>query len=128
MSRVKAAIAVCSDVYFRPLPSTKLAVSYLKQFVQGILALFTRHASLLKPLSEAGSLRVATDATELDMAVNSLAEAHGFRIDNAELQFLKQILFVETGLLMLLVLTVRWCPLVGVLQPACSGFTQVPKF
>ncbi len=83
--------------YLRPLPDTPLATGYVRQFAQAVLALFTRHASLLKPLSEAGCLRVAADAAELEAALNPLADARGFRLANAELLFLKQLLFVRSG-------------------------------
>ena len=96
IGRVKLALATCQDVYLRPVPRSALATSYIRQFAQAIAVMFTRHASLLKPLSEPGSIRVASDAAELEMALNTLADSRGLQLDSSELQFLKQLLFVQS--------------------------------
>ena len=52
IERVKTAIAICHDVYFRSASQSVIVQVYIAQFSNAILSLFVKHAALLKPFSK----------------------------------------------------------------------------
>ncbi|CAM9440561.1 unnamed protein product [Chrysoparadoxa australica] len=69
--------------------SRKLATRLLRSFVS--------HAALVRPLEEAGKLRMAGDLTTLEMAIQPLAEPEHLGEAYRELRAFRQLLFVEGG-------------------------------
>jgi len=60
------------------------------------LTLFVRHASLLRPLSEAGRLRLATDMAEVELALAPVAPLESLGAPYRALRALRPLLFLET--------------------------------
>jgi hypothetical protein len=61
-----------------------------------VLTQYVRHASLLRPLSEAGRLRLATDMAELELALAAVAPVESVGAPYRALRALRPLLFLET--------------------------------
>jgi hypothetical protein len=92
--------AFCADFLAR-LPRAQGAPSraLAQQLAQRCLLLFVRHACLLRPLSEAGRLRLAQDCAEVELAVAGLCPLEQLGAPYKGLRALRPLLFAETAAL-----------------------------
>lgn len=75
------------------LPSRQLT----RQLVARLLVLFVRHASLIRPLSEKGKLRLAQDMVELELAAAMLHALDGVGAPYRALRAFRPLLFLEAS-------------------------------
>eukprot|EP00939_MAST-03C_sp_MAST-3C-sp1_P003134 g3134.t1 len=61
-----------------------------------VVVLFVRHASLLRPLSEAGKLRLTQDMAQLELALGQIVKIDTLGRVYEELRSFRQLLFVES--------------------------------
>ena len=69
--------------------------SMASQLVSRLLLLFVQHASLLRPMDEAGKLRLATDLAELELAAAAVTPLEGLGPSYKALRGLKPLLFLD---------------------------------
>jgi len=77
--------------------STVAHVALASQLVSRLLVLFVRHASIVRPLGEAGKLRLATDLSELELAAAQVARLPLEQLGGPyrSLRGLKPLLFLD---------------------------------
>lgn len=96
-----------SEFLSRLLPSSANAVStgtetictrLVRSMASRVLIFFIRHASLVRPLSESGKLRMAKDMAELELAVGqSLFPVEQLGAPYRALRAFKPVIFLETS-------------------------------
>lgn len=69
----------------------------VREMASEILVYFIRHASLVRPLSEAGKLRMARDMAELELAVQNLFPVEQLGPPYRALRAFRPIIFLETS-------------------------------
>lgn len=77
-----------------------IATALTREMAARVLAFFVRHAALLRPLSEAGKLRLARDMAELEFAVGqSLFPVEHLGAPYRQLRAFRSLLFLDTAAL-----------------------------
>ncbi|KAJ4772572.1 Conserved oligomeric Golgi complex subunit 5 [Rhynchospora pubera] len=74
-----------------------ICTSLVREMASEILVYFIRHASLVRPLSEAGKLRMARDMAELELAVQNLFPVEQLGPPYRALRAFRPIIFLETS-------------------------------
>uniref|UniRef100_A0A8C1IE94 Component of oligomeric golgi complex 5 n=1 Tax=Cyprinus carpio TaxID=7962 RepID=A0A8C1IE94_CYPCA len=72
MRELQGFIARVVNDYFRPLQCLDFLYDSTENIAQRAITLFIRHASLLRPLSEGGKMRLAADFAQMELAVAPL--------------------------------------------------------
>lgn len=72
MRELQGFIARVVNDYFRPLQCLDFLFDSTENIAQRAITLFIRHASLLRPLSEGGKMRLAADFAQMELAVAPL--------------------------------------------------------
>ncbi|XP_016395009.1 conserved oligomeric Golgi complex subunit 5-like [Sinocyclocheilus rhinocerous] len=72
MRELQGFIARVMNDYFRPLQCLDFLYDSTENIAQRAITLFIRHASLLRPLSEGGKMRLAADFAQMELAVAPL--------------------------------------------------------
>mmetsp|Transcript_8845 Transcript_8845/g.15577 ORF Transcript_8845/g.15577 Transcript_8845/m.15577 type:complete len:906 (+) Transcript_8845:166-2883(+) len=101
MSLLGKALQILRTEHLEKLPSEYSLVSKLCVELQArVVALFTRHIALVRPVNSAGRLRLANELAQFELAVStlSLSDQHKLADIGApyqELRGLRQLLFIE---------------------------------
>lgn len=96
MHRTIASFFSCSYLILCLCSDSRL----VREMASEILVYFIRHASLVRPLSEAGKLRMARDMAELELAVQNLFPVEQLGPPYRALRALRPIIFLETSQLL----------------------------
>lgn len=107
LSRLSPQASMSAD-----LPSRQLT----RQLVARLLVLFVRHASLIRPLSEKGKLRLAQDMVELELAAAMLHALDGVGAPYRALRAFRPLLFLDTAAMAASPLLQELPPSVALLQ------------
>ncbi|EXB30291.1 hypothetical protein L484_020933 [Morus notabilis] len=87
-----------SEFLSRLLPSTNTTNTGAENICTRVLIFFIRHASLLRPLSESGKLRMARDMAELELAVGqSLFPVEQLGAPYRALRAFRPLIFLESS-------------------------------
>ncbi|WOK96026.1 conserved oligomeric Golgi complex subunit 5 [Canna indica] len=98
----KAAIHFRSEFLSKLLPSSAsrsetICTTLVRRMASRILLFFIRHASLVRPLSESGKLRLARDMAELELAVGqNLFPVEQLGAPYRALRAFRPVIFLET--------------------------------
>ncbi|CAN6342224.1 unnamed protein product [Urochloa humidicola] len=99
----KSAIHFRSEFLSKLLPSSSsrsetICTIMVRRMASRVLIFFIRHASLVRPLSEAGKLRMARDMAELELAVGqNLFPVEQLGAPYRALRAFRPVLFLETS-------------------------------
>ncbi|KAL5232509.1 hypothetical protein ABZP36_031285 [Zizania latifolia] len=99
----KYAVHFRSEFLSKLLPSSSsrsetICTIMVRRMASRVLILFIRHASLVRPLSEAGKLRMARDMAELELAVSqNLFPVEQLGAPYRALRAFRPVLFLETS-------------------------------
>uniref|UniRef100_A0A0D9WFX8 Conserved oligomeric Golgi complex subunit 5 helical domain-containing protein n=1 Tax=Leersia perrieri TaxID=77586 RepID=A0A0D9WFX8_9ORYZ len=99
----KFAVHFRSEFLSKLLPSSSsrsetICTIMVRNMASNVLILFIRHASLIRPLSEAGKLRMARDMAELELAVGqNLFPVEQLGAPYRALRAFRPVLFLETS-------------------------------
>ncbi|KAG8085389.1 hypothetical protein GUJ93_ZPchr0010g9868 [Zizania palustris] len=99
----KYAVHFRSEFLSKLLPSSSsrsetICTIMVRRMASRVLILFIRHASLVRPLSEAGKLRMARDMAELELAVGqNLFPVEQLGAPYRALRAFRPVLFLETS-------------------------------
>ncbi|CAA6656559.1 unnamed protein product [Spirodela intermedia] len=82
------------------LRGDSLCAALVRRMAVRVLVFFVRHAALVRPLSEAGKLRLARDMAELELAVGqNLLPVEQLGAPYRALRALRRLIFLDTALL-----------------------------
>jgi conserved oligomeric Golgi complex subunit 5 len=99
----KCSIHFCSEFLSKLLPSSSsrsetICTIMVRRMASRVLIFFIRHASLVRPLSEAGKLRMARDMAELELAIDqNLFPVEQLGAPYRALRAFRPVLFLETS-------------------------------
>ncbi|KAE8694884.1 GDSL esterase/lipase [Hibiscus syriacus] len=103
----KCILRIRSEFLSRLLPSSANAITagtetictrLVRSMASRVLILFIRHASLVRPLSESGKLRMARDMAELELAVGqNLFPVEQLGVPYRALRAFRPLIFLETS-------------------------------
>ncbi|GMF17272.1 unnamed protein product [Phytophthora lilii] len=88
------AFAVILDDHLRRLPIAPFATKCLADFVERLISVFIRHASLLRPLTENGKLRLANDMAQLELRLENIVPLRNVGASYEELRAFRHMIFL----------------------------------
>lgn len=97
MQEFSNALAVILEEHLRRLPIAEFVTKCLADFVGRIIAVFIRHASLLRPLTESGKLRLADDMTQLELRLENISPLKYVGTLYDELRAFRHMIFLDNG-------------------------------
>ncbi|RLN78150.1 hypothetical protein BBJ28_00007987 [Nothophytophthora sp. Chile5] len=97
MQEFSNAFAVILEEHLRRLPIAEFATKCLADFVERLISVFIRHASLLRPLTESGKLRLANDMAQLELRLEHVLPLRNLGTVYEELRAFRHMIFLEKG-------------------------------
>uniref|UniRef100_A0AAV1T9G5 Uncharacterized protein n=1 Tax=Peronospora matthiolae TaxID=2874970 RepID=A0AAV1T9G5_9STRA len=97
MQEFSDAFAVIVEEHLRRLPIATFTTECLADFVERLISVFTRHASLLRPLTEHGKLRLANDVAQLELQLEHIVPLRNAGVSYEELRAFRHMIFLETS-------------------------------
>ncbi|KAK1941692.1 Conserved oligomeric Golgi complex subunit 5 [Phytophthora citrophthora] len=91
------AFAVILEEHLRRLPIAAFATKCLEDFVERLISVFIRHASLLRPLTENGKLRLANDMAQLELRLEHIVPLRNVGAAYEELRAFRHMIFLENS-------------------------------
>ncbi|KAG1706452.1 hypothetical protein DVH05_001601 [Phytophthora capsici] len=91
------AFAVILEEHLRRLPIAAFATKCLEDFVERVISVFIRHASLLRPLTENGKLRLANDMAQLELRLEHVVPLRNVGAAYEELRAFRHMIFLENS-------------------------------
>ncbi|KAG7378725.1 Conserved oligomeric Golgi complex subunit [Phytophthora pseudosyringae] len=95
MQEFNNAFAVILEEHLRRLPIAAFATKCLADFVDRLISVFIRHASLLRPLTENGKLRLANDMAQLELRLEHIVPLRNVGASYEELRAFRHMIFLE---------------------------------
>ncbi|KAL3668357.1 hypothetical protein V7S43_006447 [Phytophthora oleae] len=89
--------AVILEEHLRRLPIAAFATKCLEDFVERLISVFIRHASLLRPLTENGKLRLANDMAQLELQLEHIVPLRNVGAAYEELRAFRHMIFLENS-------------------------------
>ncbi|EEY61333.1 conserved oligomeric Golgi complex subunit 5, putative [Phytophthora infestans T30-4] len=86
--------AIILDEHLRRLPVAVFATKCLEDFVERLISVFIRHASLLRPLTENGKLRLADDMAQLELRLEHIVPLRNVGAVYEELRAFRHMIFL----------------------------------
>jgi hypothetical protein len=97
MQEFSTAFAVVLEEHLRRLPIAAFATKCLADFVERLISVFIRHASLLRPLTENGKLRLANDMAQLELRLENVVPLRSVGVSYEELRAFRHMIFLENS-------------------------------
>ncbi|CAI5732664.1 unnamed protein product [Hyaloperonospora brassicae] len=97
MQEFSDAFTVILEEHLRRLPVATFTTKCLADFVERLISVFTRHASLLRPLTENGKLRLANDVAQLELHLEHVVPLRSLGVSYEELRAFRHMIFLETS-------------------------------
>ncbi|KAL4136646.1 hypothetical protein PRIC2_000177 [Phytophthora ramorum] len=97
MQEFSNAFAVILEEHLRRLPIAAFATKCLADFVERLISVFIRHASLVRPLTENGKLRLANDMTQLELRLEHILPLRNVAAAYEELRAFRHMIFLENS-------------------------------
>ncbi|CAH0476499.1 unnamed protein product [Peronospora belbahrii] len=91
------AFSVILEDHLRRLPVATFVTKCLGDFVERLVSVFIRHASLLRPLTEDGKLRLANDMTQLELQLEHIMPLRNVGASYEELRAFRHMIFLESS-------------------------------
>ncbi|CAH0487344.1 unnamed protein product [Peronospora farinosa] len=91
------AFSIILEEHLRRLPVATFATKCMVDFVERLISVFIRHASLLRPLTENGKLRLANDMTQLELRLEHIVPMCNVGASYEELRAFRHMIFLENG-------------------------------
>ncbi|KAL7687133.1 putative oligomeric Golgi complex subunit 5 protein [Plasmopara halstedii] len=91
------AFAVVHEEHLRRLPTANFVTTCLADFVERIISVFVRHASLLRPLSMNGKQRLADDMTQLELRLEKVTPLKNIGKSYEELQAFRHMIILDNS-------------------------------
>ncbi|POM59116.1 Conserved oligomeric Golgi complex subunit 5 [Phytophthora palmivora] len=95
MQEFSNAFAIILEEHLRRLPITAFATKCLADFVERLISVFIRHASLIRPLTENGKLRLANDMAQLELRLEHICPLQNVGVVYEELRGFRHMIFLE---------------------------------
>ncbi|OWZ16665.1 Conserved oligomeric Golgi complex subunit [Phytophthora megakarya] len=92
-----SAFAIILEEHLRRLPIAAFATKCLADFVERLISVFIRHASLLRPLTENGKLRLANDMAQLELRLEHIVPLQNVGVIYEELRAFRHMIFLESS-------------------------------
>ncbi|KAF4144517.1 Golgi transport complex subunit 5 [Phytophthora infestans] len=86
--------AIILEEHLRRLPVAVFATKCLEDFVERLISVFIRHASLLRPLTENGKLRLADDMAQLELRLEHIVPLRNVGAVYEELRAFRHMIFL----------------------------------
>jgi hypothetical protein len=97
MSELGHALESFQTQHLGRLPQSPQLEACKRQLVARLVVTFVRHASLVRPLTEAGKLKLVGEMSQLELVLGPISEVSKLGPAYAQLRSLRPLLFVETG-------------------------------
>ncbi|KAI9905691.1 hypothetical protein PsorP6_013740 [Peronosclerospora sorghi] len=97
MHEFVSAFTVILEEHLRHLPVASFVTKCLTDFVERLISVFIRHASMLRPLSENGKLRLANDMTEFELLLEHVMPLRNVGPSYEELRAFRHMIFLKSG-------------------------------
>ncbi|KAF1795026.1 Conserved oligomeric Golgi complex subunit 5 [Phytophthora cactorum] len=97
MQEFSSAFAIILEEHLRRLPIAVFATKCLADFVERLISVFIRHASLLRPLTESGKLRLANDMAQLELRLEHIVPLRNVGTAYEELRAFRHMIFLENS-------------------------------
>ncbi|KAE9027859.1 hypothetical protein PR003_g12643 [Phytophthora rubi] len=91
------AFAVILEEHLRRLPIASFATKCLADFVERLISVFIRHASLVRPLTENGKLRLANDMAQLELRLENIVPLRNVGASYDELRAFRHMIFLDNS-------------------------------
>ncbi|GMF22978.1 unnamed protein product [Phytophthora fragariaefolia] len=97
MQEFSRAFTIILDEHLRRLPVASFATKCLADLVERLISVFIRHASLIRPLTENGKLRLANDMTQLELRLENIIPLRNAGAPYAELRAFRHMIFLDNS-------------------------------
>ncbi|EGZ20777.1 hypothetical protein PHYSODRAFT_493513 [Phytophthora sojae] len=97
MQEFSNAFAVVLEEHLRRLPIASFATKCLAEFVERLISVFIRHASLVRPLTENGKLRLANDMAQLELRLENIVPLRNVGAPYEELRAFRHMIFLDNS-------------------------------
>ncbi|ETI56575.1 hypothetical protein F441_00912 [Phytophthora nicotianae CJ01A1] len=97
MQEFSNAFTIILEEHLRRLPIAVFATKCLADFVERLISVFIRHASLLRPLTENGKLRLANDMAQLELRLEHIVPLRNIGAAYEELRAFRHMIFLDNS-------------------------------